>query len=185
LSVCGAAMPSKEAKLLGPVVPKPNLPSLVMRMRSLRAAAPSSVVENIRRPGMSLTPGVPSTAARMAAAGMKPTPSENRQVLPPPLSPDDTMPCVPTAAPRDLYRLTPGPPLSADQRAAVTEPAVLGACTCRPSVVSDASGAPMATRPSVRSTTMASFHAEPSGLTLTWKLSSPVSPNSARPELPT
>ena len=36
--------------------------------------------------------------------------------------------------------------------------------------------------PVARSTTRASFHVEPSGLTLMWKSSSPVRPYSARPE---
>ena len=40
------------------------------------------------------------------------------------------------------------------------------------------------TPPVVLSATSASFHDEPSALTLMWKLSSPVSPASARPENP-
>jgi hypothetical protein len=43
-------------------------PVLVILIRSVGELAPSAVVENNRRPGMSLAPGVPSTQALICAA---------------------------------------------------------------------------------------------------------------------
>jgi hypothetical protein len=52
----------------GELVPMPTSPADVMRRRSVGELAPSAVVENTRRPGMSLAPGVPSTWATIRAA---------------------------------------------------------------------------------------------------------------------
>ena len=46
----------------------PTLPSDVMRTLSVDDAAPSAVVLNISRPGISFSPGVPSTSALITAA---------------------------------------------------------------------------------------------------------------------
>jgi hypothetical protein len=48
---------------------------LVILIRSVGELAPSAVVENTRRPGMSLAPGVPSTWAVMLAPMTKFVPS--------------------------------------------------------------------------------------------------------------
>ena len=51
-------------------VPTKNLPPESILIRSVGELAPSAVVENTSLAGMSLAPGVPSTAAKMEAAGM-------------------------------------------------------------------------------------------------------------------
>lgn len=48
--------------------PIPTLPALSIRIRSVGEFAPSAVVLNTKRPGMSLVPGVPSTRTSIFAA---------------------------------------------------------------------------------------------------------------------
>ena len=81
-------------------------PTLLILIRSVGDAAPSAVVENTRRPGMSFVPGVPSTSVRIDAALMKDVPSEPAKKTAPMSSPLVIMVCVPTVSERDFARVS-------------------------------------------------------------------------------
>ena len=68
-----------------------------MLFRSLDA--PSAVVENTRRPGMSLAPEVPSTKAVIVAARIKFVPSAPTKLIIPMSSPLPTIVLEPTEDP--------------------------------------------------------------------------------------
>jgi hypothetical protein len=53
----------------------PTLPELVIRILSNGVDDPSEVVENSKRPGISLAPGVPSTPEEILAATIWSAPS--------------------------------------------------------------------------------------------------------------
>ena len=59
--VVAVTVPTTCSGVVGEVVPMPTLPAEVILIRSVGEDAPSAVVENTRRPGMSFAPGVPST----------------------------------------------------------------------------------------------------------------------------
>ena len=64
------------------------LPPDVMRSLSVGEAAPSAVVANIKRPGISFVPGVPSTDAYIEAAlASSAVPSAPKKFIVPNVSP--------------------------------------------------------------------------------------------------
>ena len=76
------------------------LPLESIRIRSVGEDAPSAVVPNKRRPGISVVPGVPSTSALIVAAVIKFVPSAPLNAIIPRASPLVTTVIVPSVVPR-------------------------------------------------------------------------------------
>ena len=66
-----------------PLVPISTVPSDKILILSVNEVAPSAVVENTNSPGISLSPGVPSTLANILAAGSKFVPSDPLKFISP------------------------------------------------------------------------------------------------------
>ena len=105
-----------ELPATGELVLTSTAPALVILIRSAGELAPSAVVENTRRPGMSLAPGVPSTSAKMFAATTNSDPSEAWKLMLPISSPEATIVLLPIALPLLLAKTRFGsskpPPLT-------------------------------------------------------------------------